>query len=406
MFKLIPDTTSISLEQRRLICGSCQECNRPNTGRYFSQKRGWCQPCNSKHFQKKFSKWTSGSQEIDKFLQKSQLEATIPHQALEFMPYEKFTNIKEIGEGSFSVARKADFVDGYGYIENWNIERNDWDRCKKNTGIILKVFKKSPSVIPKILREITFHMSFYHTRRIVECYGISREPKTNNYIIVMDYRGEDMWTYLEKNKHLNFKERLFIFTSIISGLNSISDREEMIHKDLHPGNILIEEYEGKPYGYITDFGLSQLIKEKGNKKVYDGAWRYMAPEILKFSLKKFLNQEILYSPASDIYSLGMIAYKLFSGLEPYQDAVSYSKKRLKKIIEKKHRPNLEDMKTPQLFKDLIKKCWGDNPEFRPTSSDLVKIISQWSGEIGRFGDHYINKNSEFYHQYKEIEKEE
>jgi len=40
------------------------------------------------------------------------------HQALEFMPYEKFTNIEEIGEGGSSIVYKAEFVEGYGYIEN------------------------------------------------------------------------------------------------------------------------------------------------------------------------------------------------------------------------------------------------------------------------------------------------
>jgi hypothetical protein len=34
----------------------------------------------------------------------------------------------------------------------------------------------------------------------------------------------------------------------------------------------------------------------------------------------------------------------------------------------------------------------------------AKKIFQWAGEIGCVGSHYVNKNSEFYEQYKEIEK--
>src|SRR3954447_6509806 len=67
--ELIPNE---ELRERYKKHGLCKECSQPNTSSnlYFY---GWCQSCNSKHFQQDFNKWTSGNKEIDEFIQKFQL---------------------------------------------------------------------------------------------------------------------------------------------------------------------------------------------------------------------------------------------------------------------------------------------------------------------------------------------
>src|SRR5436305_5671053 len=78
--KLIPND---ELRKRCKSYGLCKECRQPNTGGdYFY---GWCQSCNSKHFQQDFNKWTSGNKEIDVFIQKLQLNATCREEALEWI---------------------------------------------------------------------------------------------------------------------------------------------------------------------------------------------------------------------------------------------------------------------------------------------------------------------------------
>ena len=83
--ELIPNE---ELRERYKNYGLCKECSQPNTG------ENWCQSCNSKHFQQDFDKWTSGNKEIDEFIQKFQLNATCLQEVLEWIPYEKFSDIK------------------------------------------------------------------------------------------------------------------------------------------------------------------------------------------------------------------------------------------------------------------------------------------------------------------------
>ena len=88
--KLIPNE---ELKQRYIKHGLCKGCKQPNTD------IDWCQPCNSKRFQQNFKNWTSGNDEVDKFIQKTQLNAKEDKEILEWIEYDRFENIEYIIKG-------------------------------------------------------------------------------------------------------------------------------------------------------------------------------------------------------------------------------------------------------------------------------------------------------------------
>src|ERR1043166_9515973 len=116
--ELIPNE---ELRERYKKYGLCEECSQPNTGTGL-----WCQPCNSKHFQQEFNKWTSGNKEIDEFIQKFQLNATRFEEVLEWIPYENFEDVEYLAKGGFGTVHKAKWIDGY--IRYWDITQNKWKR--------------------------------------------------------------------------------------------------------------------------------------------------------------------------------------------------------------------------------------------------------------------------------------
>jgi hypothetical protein len=127
----------------------CEECRQPNTGDF------WCQSCNSKHFQQDFNKWTSGNKEIDEFIQTFQLNATCRQEVLEWIPYEKFENIKYLAKGGFGIVHKAKWIDGY--IEYWDISQNKWHRWTNkwtDEGVVLKCLNNSQNLTMDFLQEV------------------------------------------------------------------------------------------------------------------------------------------------------------------------------------------------------------------------------------------------------------
>src|ERR1051325_7684985 len=73
--------------------GLCEKCKHPKNN-YYS----WCRICN---FQQNFKNWTSGNQDVDKFIQKTQLKARYDKEALEWIEYDKFENVEYLAKGGF-----------------------------------------------------------------------------------------------------------------------------------------------------------------------------------------------------------------------------------------------------------------------------------------------------------------
>ena len=84
--------------------GVCPDCKAPNTG------RAWCNKCDPGKFLKEGK--TSGNPEIDNLIYESQLKTKHYDNNLEWIPYDRFRNIKSIGEGGFANIFSATWLDG------------------------------------------------------------------------------------------------------------------------------------------------------------------------------------------------------------------------------------------------------------------------------------------------------
>ena len=85
--------------------GVCPDCKAPNTG------CAWCNKCDPGKFLKEGK--TSGNPEIDNLIYVSQLKIKHFHDRfLEWIPYDRFQDIKSIGEGGFANIYSATWLDG------------------------------------------------------------------------------------------------------------------------------------------------------------------------------------------------------------------------------------------------------------------------------------------------------
>jgi serine/threonine protein kinase/serine/threonine protein phosphatase PrpC len=103
-------------------------------------------------------------------------------------------------------------------------------------------------------------------------------------------------------------------------LNELADAIDMIHahpqnivhRDIKPSNLLIHQDDGRLV--VTDFGIARAMQKERpltQEGLALGTEYYLAPEQGKGNAK----------PASDIYSMGVIAYQMFTGLLPFQAIV-------------------------------------------------------------------------------------
>ncbi len=221
--------------------------------------------------------------------------------------------------------------------------------------------------------------------RIVKIFGITKDSKTSDFIMVMQYvENGSLRQKLNKNfNSLSWEDKLDILSDIAFGLNDIH-KKGLTHQDFHSGNIL-----NKPgIAFITDLGLCKPADEeteKHNKNVY-GVLPYVAPEVLRGKT---------YTQASDVYGFGIIIYEVFNGLPPYHDMAHEDLLALK--ICQGFRPKF-NIKVPQLIEDIVKKCVDADPLKRPTAEYLKGTFYQWYYDITHgHGEIYkqINEADEF-----------
>jgi tRNA A-37 threonylcarbamoyl transferase component Bud32 len=119
--------------------------------------------------------------------------------------------------------------------------------------------------------------------------------------------GEDLGVLLRRIGRLPETKALEISRKLCAGLAAAHEKG-VLHRDLKPGNIMLDSH-GQVL--ITDFGLAALAGHVEGAEVRNGTPAYMAPEQLD-------GKEV--TVRSEVYSLGLVLYEIFTGKRPFESA--------------------------------------------------------------------------------------
>jgi serine/threonine protein kinase len=179
-------------------------------------------------------------------------------------------------------------------------------------------------------------------------------------IVLSNKRRGDLGRYIREHPgSLTWKNRLHILADLAEALIVIH-RENYAHRDIHPGNILLEDDCNGCH--LADLGLcGPVIK---NEKAY-GVLPYLAPEVMD------RNNKFEPTIKSDIYALGIVMWVLVTDKIPYIDEDEDDYKQLQMRIMDGQRP-LEVEGIPDEYNDLMKRCWSHNPNGRPNAEEVYR----------------------------------
>jgi serine/threonine-protein kinase len=215
-----------------------------------------------------------------------------------------------------------------------------------------EVLARNGAALARFHREVRLARQVSHPN-VCRVFDVG-EARGRPFLSMEFIKGEDLLSRLQRDGRLSPGKAVDIAWQLCAGLAAIHD-SGVLHRDLKPSNVMIDD-RGRVR--ITDFGVAALAGEASEER--SGTPAYMAPE-------QAADGQV--SVRSDLYSLGLVLYEVFSGRKAFE----------RKSSESGHS---KDRHTPvalaSLVVDLdptaermILRCLEQDPRNRPSSAREV-----------------------------------
>ena len=198
---------------------------------------------------------------------------------------------------------------------------------------------------------------------------LTAEKQEGVFFIVMEYiAGETLETIVMREGAIELTRALDMSVQIANAVD-YAHRQNVIHRDLRPGNVLINE---QGLVKVADFGTSRVLEIAAHGTTVIGSPPYMAPE-------QFHGKAVF---ASDLYSLGVTMYQMLTGVLPYDTPTPAE---LAKLMtgELVSPPRVRNPRLPKAVNDIVMRAMAPAIGARyQRASDLLADILALGRDAG------------------------
>jgi eukaryotic-like serine/threonine-protein kinase len=210
----------------------------------------------------------------------------------------------------------------------------------------------------RFYREVRIARQISHPA-VCRVYDVA-EAESHFFLSMELVDGENLASLLRRIGRLPTDKALEIARQLCAGLGAAHEKG-VLHRDLKPANVMLD---GQGNVRITDFGLAGLAETLSGDDVRSGTPGYMSPEQL-------LGREV--TVRSDIYSLGLVLYELYTGRRAFEgkSLAEYTRKhRDERPIE----PSALVAGLDPAVERAILGCLEKEPRRRPSSPLVVSAM--------------------------------
>ena len=241
-------------------------------------------------------------------------------------------------------------------------------RLKRHVAIKF-LLGKDPTTVKRFINEARAQARVDHDHicKVFEVGEINRHP----YIAMQYIQGEPLQ---KAAVHMSLEQKLMVMKNIAEGVHE-AHRAGLIHRDLKPGNIMVEKTSaGVPKPYVLDFGLARYqadptLTVEGSVL---GTPSYMSPEQVRGETGN-LDRRM------DVYGLGATLYHILDGDPPFRGASQSLV--LLNVLSKDPRPLKENHpEIPRDVESIVFKALEKRPSNR---YDSAKAFAE---DLGRYLD--------------------
>ncbi|RKX24511.1 MAG: serine/threonine protein kinase, partial [Candidatus Zixiibacteriota bacterium] len=171
--------------------------------------------------------------------------------------------------------------------------------------ILFPNLTNDPDIVNRFNLESTTIARLNHPNIV---HVIDRGETGGRYYFVMEYVDGTCFKDVIHSSRYDLKQKLAIIVMVLKGLD-YAHKNGIIHRDIKPANILIDKHGN---ALVADFGIAHLVSKPASEvtgtDIVMGTIAYMSPE------QKVSSANV--SPASDLYSVGIMIYEILVGKKP------------------------------------------------------------------------------------------
>ncbi|TNE51016.1 MAG: serine/threonine protein kinase [Deltaproteobacteria bacterium] len=221
--------------------------------------------------------------------------------------------------------------------------------------VLFSKLSRDDSKRRRFLQEARIQHQLSHPN-IVRVQDIIEENDVSGFVMEWCNGGTLLHMLQKAGGPLSMNQLTDIFPAMVDAIG-YAHKNGVVHRDLKPQNVLLHIAGASIQPKITDFGIAKTMGELGLTRTGEvmGTLEYASPEQLKDS--KSVDQR------SDIYSLGVLLYRMSTGRLPFTGSPA---RLIKDVL---HMPPKTPENAPLQLHAIILKCLAKNPQERFASCD-------------------------------------
>jgi serine/threonine protein kinase len=238
--------------------------------------------------------------------------------------------------------------------------------------VLARHLSEEPNQVTRFNQEAQNSSRLRHPNTI-RVFDFGRAEQGHLYLAMEYLEGLELSKVLKRDAPLPAERAVHILRQVAKSMAE-AHNIGLIHRDVKPDNIFISDVYGeRDFVKVLDFGIAKVVNDEDLANLTQtgficGTPTYLAPEIA-------MGTSI--TPATDIYSIGVVAYQMLVGRPPFRADTPIAV--VMKHIHDQVPPFAPDQPAPKGFQELIMEMLSKDPSARPATADeLLDRLDEFS----------------------------